>query len=378
MLSSTLFQRSALALAVGTSLLLNACSDSQPESTEPLASEEAPVTEPTPKAKKLPSEIIDLTNWYITVPVDLDNNLRADNIHNPELKEYQLDNFFYVDENDHVVFATPNKAITTPNSTNSRSELRHLVSGDPKMSTKDPKNNFVLASHPNAAAYGSVGGRLEATLKVDHVPLNAKYGEKPPADSVVVGQIHAGKDEELKKEGKGFGWGNEPLKIFYKKFPHHETGSVFWNYERNLVKEDPNRIDIDYAVWGYGWESQEDPGEAGIALGETFSYVVNVEGDIMYLEFSAENRPTVKHQINLADNVDANGNVDEFDEKEGYLKDWMYFKAGAYDQCSTKDDPNFRYPACPGTGDWETDKANGDYTSVTFSKISLSAPTPVE
>jgi hypothetical protein len=50
----------------------------------------------------------------------------------------------------------------------------------------------------------------------------------------------------------------------------------------------------------------------------------------------------------------------------------MYFKAGTYNQCSTKDDPASWYPACAGTGDWETDQANGDYASVAFGRILLS------
>jgi hypothetical protein len=49
----------------------------------------------------------------------------------------------------------------------------------------------------------------------------------------------------------------------------------------------------------------------------------------------------------------------------------MYFKAGAYNQCSTKDDPAMWYAACAGTGDWATDKANGDYVSVAFRRIQL-------
>lgn len=94
--------------------------------------------------------------------------------------------------------------------------------------------------------YSAVGGTLEATLKVDHVSVNAKHPEKYPAHSVVVGQIHAKKHNELIKAKTGYGHGNEPLKIFYKKFPGHEYGSVFWNYERNLAKKDPNRADIAY------------------------------------------------------------------------------------------------------------------------------------
>ena len=77
----------------------------------------------------------------------------------------------------------------------------------------------------------------------------------------------------------------------------------------------------------------------------------------MYLTFESEKRGTVRHQINLANNIDAEGRVDRFDHKQGYSGDMLYFKAGAYNQCSPKDAPSFRYPACPGTGNLATDMA---------------------
>ena len=56
---------------------------------------------------------------------------------------------------------------------------------------------------------------MDATLRVDHVAGNPN---KKPAYSVVVGQIHAMK---YKNTSSGFGYGNEPLKIYYKKWPGH-------------------------------------------------------------------------------------------------------------------------------------------------------------
>ena len=92
----------------------------------------------------------------------------------------------------------------------------------------------------------------------------------------------------------------------------------------------------------------------------------------MYLTFrTTDPSQTVKYQIDLSNNVDAYGKVDEKDHPQGYSGDAMYFKAGAYNQCSTKDDPAFWYAACAGTGDWATDKANGDYVSVAFRRIQL-------
>lgn len=326
----------------------------------------------------VPATKFDLTNWKITVPLDEDANGKVDSIDTKALQTYQHPDFFYLDKNGHIVFTSPNKAITTQNSSNTRSELRHMVRGlDTSISTKSYGNNFAIAAHPEANLFNQIGGRLDATLKVNHVAKTAKHPKKP-AYSVVVGQIHAGKDKELVAEGNGFGWGNEPIKIYYKKWPNHKTGSVFWNYERNLAKSDKDRTDIAYPVWGNTWEHAEDPEGEGITLGEEFSYTINVVDSIMYLTFTHENKPTVKYQIDLSNNVNAYGKVDEKDHPGGYTGDWMYFKAGAYNQCSTKDQDGIWYAGCSGTGNWEIDKANGDYTSVTFSALTLGPATAVK
>lgn len=319
-----------------------------------------------------PAGKFDLTQWKITVPLDQDNNGKADDIDTKALQNYQHSDFFYVDKNGGLVFTSPNKAVTTQTSSNTRSELRQMIRGlDTSIGTKSYGNNFAIAAHPDANYFSQIGGKLEATLKVNHVAKNAKHPKKP-AYSVVVGQIHAGKDKALIAEGNNFGYGNEPIKIYYKKWPEHNTGSVFWTYERNLAKDDPNRTDIAYPVWGNTWENPEDPKLAGIALGEEFSYTINVYNNIMHLTFTQANKAKVNYKIDLSNNIDAYGNIDEKDNIAGYAGDWHYFKAGAYNQCSTKNASGMWYAACAGTGDWATDKANGDYVSVTFSALTLS------
>ena len=346
-------------------LLLSACGSS--ETTSPAPEDKA--------VNSIPADHIDLSNWNITVPTDVDNNKKVDTVKVADIQSYSHPDFFYANADGHVVFASPNKALTTPNSSNTRSELRYMSRGsDTSIKTKAPRNNFALRSHPNAAKHASIGGRMEATLRVDHVARRAGNPDRPAAFSAVIGQIHATKEN---LQTGIFGYGNEPLKIYFKKYPNHDTGSVFWNYERNLAKEDPNRTDIAYPVWGNVWTNTEDPGSAGIPLGQELSYIVNVYEDVMHLEFSTKGKPTIKYQINLADNVDANGKVDALDNPHGYAGDAHYFKAGIYNQCSTKDAPGVWYAACPGTGDWETDKANGDYAQATFSRLVVSAAQPM-
>ena len=341
----------------------------------------APKSDTVTQAKKteavssLPADHFDLSHWNITVPLDQDNNSKVDIVSVKDIQGFSHPDFFYANAEGHVVFASPNKALTTPNSSNTRSELRHMSRGsDTSIGTKAPKNNFALASHPKASEFASIGGRMEATVTVDHVARRAGNPDRPAAFSAVIGQIHAIKDDP---QTGIYGYGNEPLKIYFKKFPGHDTGSVFWNYERNLAKEDPNRTDIAYAVWGNVWTDETDPGSAGIPLGQPLSYVVNVYEDVMHLEFSTKGKPTKTFKINLADNVDANGKVDALDNPTGYAGDAHYFKAGIYNQCSTKDAPGVWYAACPGTGDWATDKANGDYAQATFSRLVVSDAAPM-
>lgn len=323
---------------------------------------------------KFPADKIDLRFWKLTLPLDDNNDGKVDEIKVRSLQKYSHPDFFYLDENGYLVFTAPNKAKTSANSTNTRSELRQMLRGkNTKIGTHDLKNNFSLKAHRGSKYFALTGGQLEATLKVLHVAKNAKHVDKKPAYSVVVGQIHAVKDKQVINKGKGFGWGNEPIKVYYKKWPHHKTGSVFWTYERNLEKDNPDRTDIAYPVWGNTWENPEDPGEEGIALGELFNYNINVHGNIMYLTFRINDpSQTVKYQIDLSNNADAYGKVDGKDNPLGYSGDGFYFKAGAYNQCSTKDDAAKWYTACAGTGSWEVDKANGDYTSVAFHRIQLS------
>ena len=95
----------------------------------------------------------------------------------------------------------------------------------------------------------------------------------------------------------------------------------------------------------------------------------------MYLTFTSEGHPTVTYQKSLASNRGADGTIDDLDNKYSYGGDSLYFKAGVYNQCSTKKGGGTWYAGCPGTGDWEVDKANGDYAQATFSKIEVGPST---
>ena len=143
--------------------------------------------------------------------------------------------------------------------------------------------------HPNK------GVNYQAHLKVMKVSTSGD-ARVAASYSTVVGQIHSGEGHE-----------NEPCKIFYKKFPGHKKGSVFWNYEINTAGDDNSgRWDYSYPVWGYdfsvvGTEKNDYPEEPkdGIELGEEFSYEINVHEGIMYLTFTREGHETKSFTKNL-------------------------------------------------------------------------------
>lgn len=317
-----------------------------------------------------PGSVFDLGNWKIDLPQDEDGDGRSDTVEVEEIQDYSHPDFFYLDDQNRMVFTAPNRAITTANSTNTRSELRYMIRGtNRRIPTLSPGNNFAVRGRRNSDRFGSIGGRMQATLQVDHVAVNAGNPDRNPAYSVVVGQIHAVRYDDTTS---GFGYGNEPIKIYYKKWPGHETGSLFWTYERNLARDNPDRSDIAVPVFGNLWDNPDDPGENGIALGEEFTYEINVHNNTMYVTFTNERLGTVGHAVSLVQGVD------ELDNPQSYGGDALYFKAGAYNQCSAADRPGFWYAACGGTGDWAVDQANGDYAQVRFSRLEVGPSVPFQ
>ena len=180
----------------------------------------ASVTSVSPAVAENPGDHFDFKFWKLTLPLDANQDGKVDEVSVRALSDYSHPDFFHLDEQRNLVFTAPNKAKTTSGSSNTRSELRQMLRGrNTRIGTHDPKNNFSLRAHKGYRRFATVGGQMEATLKVLHVARNAANETKKPAYSVVVGQIHADKDQDVINEGKGFGWGNEPIKIYYKKWP---------------------------------------------------------------------------------------------------------------------------------------------------------------
>jgi len=277
---------------------------------------------------------------------------------------FEHKDFFYTatdSTGDWVVFKTPNKGNTHGTSNNTRTELAQLMKW-----------------YPNTDA------KLAATCKVKNVSAT---GDARVAASyaVVVGQIHSADGHE-----------NEPLKIFYKKFPGHSKGSVFWHYEINTAGEDNSgRWDYSTAVWGYDFSVvgsgentyPEEPSD-GIELGEDFAYEIEVKEGIMYLTFTSDGHETKTFTKNLveseytteADIPEQTQNLfvpigqDGVERPEAYTGEGIFFKLGAYNQTNgLSPEVNKHWCSAAETydGDIQKQYETGNYAEVWFKEASI-------
>ena len=126
---------------------------------------------------------------------------------------------------------------------------------------------------------------------------------------VIIGQIHA-KDDE-------------PIRLYYRKLPGHKKGSIYAAHES---KGDPD--DIFFDLIGDRSDDAEDP-EDGIALDEVFTYRINVIGNMLEVAVIQNGQLLAGKTVNMAGS--------------GYdvANDYMYFKAGVYNQNRSGDPDDF-------------------------------------
>ncbi|MDP5230190.1 MAG: polysaccharide lyase family 7 protein [Cellulophaga sp.] len=307
---------------------------------------------------KYPSDVLPfMEQWTI---------LCGDGTKKENLVGFEHKDFFFVENDgftDWVVYKTPNSGITSRTSSNTRTEMGQIKHWKPME-----------------------GGKLTGTLKVQHVSTSGD-ARVAASYSVVIGQIHGTEGHE-----------NEPLKIFYKKFPGHTKGSVFWNYEINTAGDDNSgRWDYSTAVWGYdmsvvGSNTDLYPKEPadGIALGEEFSYEINVFKGIMYLRFESENHKTKTFTKSLIKSeftkelpqqiktLYASIGRDGLERENAYAGELQNFKQGAYNQTNgKKPEDNLVWSTGSETynGDISKQYANGCYAEVWFREATVGEAT---
>ncbi len=249
---------------------------------------------------------IDLSDWYLTLPVDENSDGKADRVHEWELSKGWSDpRFFFPSTDGGLTFRCPVKgAKTSKNTKYARTELREMLRrGNKSIPTAEPGRNNWLPStakrkYRNKA--GGVDGELHATLAVNHVTTTGADNE---IGRVIIGQIH-GKDDE-------------PVRLYYRKLPHHQRGSLYFAHE---AKGEPD--DQYYDLIGSRKNSAEEPAN-GIALDEKFSYSIVLAGDLVEVSISKDGSPLARQRIDIS--------------KSGYTSrdEYLYFKAGVYSQNKT-------------------------------------------
>lgn len=279
---------------------------------------------------------------------------------------FENKDFFYTENDDSgnwVVFKSPNGGDTHGTSNNTRTELAQIKKWYP----------------------AKADDKLTATLKVMNVSATGD-ARVASTHSVVVGQIHSADKHE-----------NEPLKIFYKKFPGHTKGSVFWHYEINTAGEDNSgRWDYSSAVWGNDFSVvgptkntyPEEP-EDGIAFGEEFSYEIIVQEGIMSLKFMSEGHETKTFTKNIiASEYSTTADIpqqtqdlfvpigqDGVERELAYTGEGCFFKLGCYNQTNGKS-PDVNKNWCSGAethgGDINKQYEDGNYAEVWFKTASIS------
>ena len=245
-----------------------------------------------------PGGNFDLSYWKLTRPNQQERD--ADQLSNG----YSVDGEFYTDENTGaMVFWCPNDG-ATGGSTYPRNELREMIRrNDTSIPTQGiNKNNWVFSSSTmeNQEAAGGVDGILTATVAVDHVSLTSDEFRK--VGRTIVGQIHASDDE--------------PCRLYYRKLPGNTKGSIYFAHEPTTSAEQW------YDMIGSRDDNAADPAD-GVALGEKFSYEIKVIGNTLTVSIMREGKPDVVKEVDMTDS--------------GFANDWMYFKAGNYNQNNAGD-----------------------------------------
>jgi poly(beta-D-mannuronate) lyase len=255
--------------ALALLLIATACagpSAPPPPSTTPAPAAPAPGGPPKQGAR-YPSDLIDLSNWYLTLPTGDDGD--PDQVHQPDLATYSGPAFHLDDAKDGVVFAATAGGATTSGSEYPRSELREMAGGD-------------------KASWSNTSGTHTLTVREAITRL-------PPVKPEVVGaQIHDAKNDvvliRLNGERLVAEYGRDSTRITID--PAYKLGTP---YDLRITAAD-SRIQIfyngklaaDIPMSGSGWYfkagayvlSNTDKGDSPDADGEVVIYSLRVEHSV--------------------------------------------------------------------------------------------------
>lgn len=261
---------------------------------------------------------IELIDWYLNTPeADPEDNLSIRIDEDDLANGYEDDEFYFPSPDGGLVFrSTVAGAKTSENTSFARSELREMLRrGDRSIRTQGINaNNWVFGSANNEQQNDARGvdGRLAATLAVNYVTTTGSDGQ---VGRVIIGQIHANDDE--------------PIRLYYRKLPGNSKGSIYYAHE---LRDLPNTSSSDVLVdmIGSNGRSASDPAD-GIALDERFSYIIDVVNDDLTVTISRDGKDDIVSTYDMSASRYYGASSLLVDDEEQY----MYFKAGVYNQNNT-------------------------------------------
>ena len=259
-----------------------------------------------------PSGNFDLLGWKLDSPEENSSGLSR------TINEVDLANgfvhpdYFWTAADGGMVFRVTNGGATTTTATSPRSELREMLRrGNNSISTRSADgtpnlNNWVFSSAPESAqqAAGAIDGEMKVTLAVNAVTTSGSTSRR---GRIVVGQIHAKNDE--------------PIRLYYRKLPGNTNGAIYAAHEIN------GGPDIYYEIIGDRGHNAPNP-PAGIALDELWSYEILAIGNQLTVTIRSGDLtgPVIGTQI-----------IDMSLSGYDVADDYVYFKAGLYNQNNTED-----------------------------------------
>lgn len=260
----------------------------------------------------VPSENFDLSTWNLSIPEDKGNGTATTITVSQINNKYENNQYFYTDVEGGMVFKCPISGFkTSQNTSYTRVELREMLRGaNTSISTQGiNKNNWVFGSAPitdiNAAA--GYDGEMSATVAVNHVTTSGSSGQ---VGRVIIGQIHANDDE--------------PVRVYYRKLNNNALGSIYFAHE----PIDGFGSEQWYEMIGSRSNSASNPPD-GIALDEKFSYCIKVIGDELTVIISREGKENVEKTVDMKNSGFNQGGQ------------YMYFKAGVYNQNNSGDPDDY-------------------------------------
>lgn len=184
------------------------------------------------------SDFLNLTNWKITLPVDVNGGITGKAAEITNLKGYEHSKYFFDSPDGGVTFRAMVDGATTGGTKYARSELREMKGTE------------------RAAWDLKEGGTMTATLKIDEAPTK----NDGTVGRFIVGQIH-GKEEEL-------------IRMYW------ENGKVYFVNDIYGPKADNTTFQL------YDSEGKTP----NVSIGEHFSYKIDAFGDKMKVDVFADGK----------------------------------------------------------------------------------------